>query len=133
MPLAISGWNELIILVGNPPPAPEPPLAVGIILSAPTSVPWGTKFTATATVSNAGSILVNVLVVTVEWRPTQAFKNEIPRSTTLAIGELGPGLNTMVSWVRKADKEGIATLTMLLRDSTGDMVDQSSQEVTILK
>ncbi len=97
----------------------------------PATIPRGPFFTATASVANAGGSSASGYTVLVSFTPSNALKLENPKNSTQSLPTVAAGGSQSVSWLIRAENAASATLTMTLRNSSGQTVDTVSQTFTI--
>jgi hypothetical protein len=108
------------------------PAALDITLSGvPNSIPPGQFFTATASVANTGGAAATGYSVLVNWTPSNAMRLDNPQNSTQSVASIPAGGSQGVSWRMRADNQATATLTMTLRNASGQTVDTVSKTFTI--
>jgi hypothetical protein len=106
--------------------------ALDITLSGvPASIPKRDEFTARATVTNTGGSAASGYSVVISFNPSGSMSRQSPSNSSQSLPAVAAGGSQSVSWVVKAENEGPATLTMTLKNSSGQTVDTVSQSITI--
>ncbi len=109
----------------------SPPVLDITMSGVPTTIRRGQFFTATGSVANTGGASASGHTVLVSFTPSNSMRLESPQSSTQSLPTVAPGGSQNVSWLIRADNTATATLTMTLRNASGQTVDTVSRTFTI--
>ncbi|MBI3186879.1 MAG: Ig-like domain-containing protein [Gammaproteobacteria bacterium] len=114
----------------TPPPPPPGNTAVGVTLSAPTSVASGDELTVSAiVVNNSGD--VSGLSSTLGWTPQDSWRLRSGNATQ-SIATLNAGQTVTLSWTLRAEEVGTTALTVTVTDNNSQTIGSDNANVSIV-